>query len=70
MISSAWCLLVQISEICPELTAEDKVAKADRMLLFEVVPVNPGVLYEFLKNITVRSTGKGQRFFGGRMKEG
>lgn len=32
-------LLVQISRICPELTAENKVIKEDWMVLFDAVPV-------------------------------
>ena len=38
------CLLIQISQICPELTAEDKVVKADWMMFLQILTVHPSPL--------------------------
>lgn len=38
------CLFIQISQISPELTTENKVIKANRMMLFQIFPGHPAPL--------------------------
>ena len=40
---AALCLLVQIRQISPQFTAENKVVKADRVMFFKIFPVQPSL---------------------------
>lgn len=40
-------LLVQISEICPEIPTEDQVLKMDRVLCFEILPAHLAPIFRW-----------------------